>query len=235
MRLLLLSSSRVEGSGFLEPAAPVLKEFLGGRVGRVLFVPYARVVGSYDDYVERVRPVFREIGCDVEGLHRFENPVRAVEQAEAVVVGGGNTWHLAREIHRLMLAEPIRRKVRGGTPYVGWSAGSNLACPTFQTTNDMPICDPLGFDALGLVPFQINPHYLHGRPANFHGETREERIIEYLALHPQVVVVGLPEGSMLRIEDGAIRLLGGRPCRLFRHGEEPRELGPEDSFDFLLR
>ncbi len=134
-----------------------------------------------------------------------------------------------------MLTEAIRQAVRAGTPYLGWSAGANLACPTFQTTNDMPICDPLGFDALGFIPFQINPHYLHGSPPGFHGETREERIREYLVLHPNVWVVGLPEGTMLHLEDAAIRLLGNRPCRVFRHGQEARELGPEASLAFLLR
>lgn len=235
MRLLLLSSSRKGDTGYLEHAKPALREFLGARAVRVVFLPYARVVGDYDAYVDQIRPVFQELGCQVEGLHRFESPIRAVEQAEAIAVGGGNTWQLAREVHRLMLTDPIRRKVRGGTPYVGWSAGSNLACPTFQTTNDMPICEPLGFDALGLIPFQINPHYLHGKPAGFHGETREERLIEYLKLHPDVWAVGLREGTMFLVQDGTIRLLGDQPCRVFRRGQEAQELGSDASFDFLLR
>jgi dipeptidase E len=234
MRLLLLSSSRKGESGSLEYAKPIMGEFLGGRVRRALFVPYARVIGGYQAYLAQVRTVFGELGCEVDGLHEAENPIRAVEQSEAIVVGGGNTWHLAREVHRLMLSGPIRRVVRAGTPYLGWSAGSNLACPTFQTTNDMPICEPLGLDALGLIPFQINPHYLHGNPPGFHGETREERIREYLALHPGVWVVGLREGTMFRVESGSVRLLGDQPCRVFRAGEEARELDPESSFDFLL-
>ena len=235
MRLLLLSSSRKGDTGYLEHAKPALRDFLGGKVARVLFLPYARVVGDYDAYIDQVRPVFHEIDCDVEGLHRFENPAQAIEQAEAIAVGGGNTWHLAREVHRLGLTDPIRRRVRSGMPYVGWSAGSNLACPTFQTTNDMPICEPLGLDALGLIPFQINPHYLHGKPAGFRGESREDRIVEYLTLHPDVWVVGLREGTMFRIEDGTIRLLGDQPCRVFRSGREFQELGHNASFDFLLR
>jgi len=235
MRLLLLSSSRKGETGYLEHAKPALREFLGEKVKRLLFVPYARVVGGYDAYVEQVRQVFGDLGSEVDGIHRAENPIQAIAQAEAVAVGGGNTWHLAREVHRLMLSEPIRRKVRAGTPYIGWSAGSNLACPTFQTTNDMPVCEPLGLDALGLIPFQINPHYLHGNPPGFHGETREERIREYLELYPGVCVVGLREGTMFRIEDGSIRLLGEQPCRVFRRGHEFRELGPDASFEFLLR
>jgi dipeptidase E len=151
------------------------------------------------------------------------------------VVGGGNTWRLVRELHVLDLIEPMREAARRGTPYVGWSAGANVACPTFQTTNDMPICDPLGFETLGLVPFQINPHYIHGNPPGFHGETREERIREYLELHPDVLVVGLREGTMLRIERDVIALLGDAPCRVFRRGEEPRELDPSSDLGFLLR
>ncbi len=235
MQLLLLSSSRVGTSGFLEYARPAIKDFLGSSVKRVTFLPFARVIGGYDAYLEQAQQAFSLIGYAVEGLHRKSSAVAAIEDAEAIAVGGGNTWHLAREIHRLMLAEPIRRKVRSGTPYIGWSAGSNVACPTFQTTNDMPICDPLGFDGLGLIPFQINPHYLHGNPPGFHGETREERIVEYLELHPDVWVVGLREGTMLRFEHGRLRLLGEQPCRVFRHGQEFREAGPDESFDFLLR
>jgi dipeptidase E len=233
MRLLLISSSRTEGTGFLEHAKPALRDFLGGQVRRALFLPYARVMTSYDQYVEQVASVFRDLGCEVTGIHRVADPIEAVRQADAILVGGGNTWHLAREVHRLMLADPIRRTVRAGTPYIGWSAGSNLACPTFQTTNDMPICEPLGFDALGLVPFQINPHYLHGNPPGHHGETREERLREYMELHPDVWVAGLREGTMFRIENGSLRLLGEKTCRVFRRGMEPRELGPSDSFEFL--
>jgi dipeptidase E len=235
MRLLLLSSSRTVGTGYLEAAKTALREFLGERVHRLLFVPYARVIGGYDAYLEQVRTVFAGLGVEVDGLHQASNLIQALERAEAIAVGGGNTWHLAREIHRLMLADPIRRAVRAGVPYIGWSAGSNLACPTFQTTNDMPICEPLGLDALGLVPFQINPHYLHGNPPGFHGETREERIREYLELYPEVTVVGLREGSMLQVEVGSIRLLGDQPCRVFRHGEEAREVAPGSPCDFLLR
>jgi dipeptidase E len=235
MRLLLISNSMTEGMGYLEHAKPAMHDFLDGGVRRALFLPYARVMTSYDAYLEQVAPPFRDLGCEVVGIHRLPDPVQAVDAAEAILVGGGNTWRLAREVHRLMLADPIRRKVRGGTPYIGWSAGSNLACPTFQTTNDMPICEPLGFDGLGLVPFQLNPHYLDGNPPGFKGETREERIREYLELHPDVWVVGLREGTMLRVEDGEIRLIGERPCRVFRKGAAPRECGASDSLSYLRK
>ncbi|MBL8860500.1 MAG: dipeptidase PepE [Planctomycetes bacterium] len=234
MRLLLLSNSKKSGFGYLEWAKPTLQSFLGGRVRRALFVPYAIVTRSHDDYVELVRRPFRELGLEVEGLHRAAEPQAAVAAAELIVVGGGNTWQLARSLHLLGLMDPIRRAVRGGTPYVGWSAGSNVACPTFQTTNDMPIVDPLGFDALGLVPFQINPHYLHGNPPGFQGETREERIREYLEANPRATVVGLREGTLLRVEGDALELVGDEPARLFRHGSEACEVQPGGDLRALL-
>lgn len=235
MRLLLLSNSKKSGFGYLEWAMPTLRDFLGGRVRRALFVPYAIVTRSHDDYVELVRRPLRELGVEIEGLHAADDLHAAIARAELVVVGGGNTWKLARELHLRGLLDPIRRAIRGGTPFIGWSAGSNVACPTIQTTNDMPIVDPLGFDALGLVPFQINPHYLHGNPAGFHGETREERITEYLEVNPTVTVVGLREGTLLRVEGDSIRLVGEDSARIFRRGEAPREVGAADDLRFLLR
>jgi dipeptidase E len=234
LRLLLLSSSRVAGLGYLEYARPVIADFLGKSVATVVFVPYAIVTKTWDDYLEMVRPPLREIGLEVEGIHGSRDPADAVARAAAIVVGGGNTWRLVRELHQRGLMEPIRAAARRGVPYVGWSAGANVACPTFQTTNDMPICDPLGFETLGLVPFQINPHYLHGTPPGFHGETREERIREYLEMNPRKVVVGLREGTLLRVQGGEIRFVGREPCRVFRRGEEPRELAEGDDLQFLL-
>jgi dipeptidase E len=233
-RLLLLSSSRVAGLGYLEYAKAPLADFLGSGVRRVLFVPFAIVTRGYDEYLEMVRPPFREIGVEVEGIHRAASPEEAVEKASAIVVGGGNTWRLVREMRVRDLMDPVRGAVRRGTPYVGWSAGANIACPTFQTTNDMPICDPIAFETFAFVPFQINPHYLHGSPPGFHGETREDRIREYLEMNPAVVVVGLREGTLLRVERGEVRLVGAETCRVFRRGEEPRELGSGDDLGFLL-
>lgn len=211
-----------------------MREFVGTRVKRALFVPFAIVTRSHDDYVELVRRPMRELGLEVDGLHRADDLHDAIARAELVVVGGGNTWKLARELHVRGLVDPIRRAVRGGVPFMGWSAGSNVACPTFQTTNDMPIVDPLGFDALGLVPFQINPHYLHGNPSGFHGETREERILEYLEANPSVTVVGLREGTLLRVEGDSIRLVGDDSARIFRRGEAPREVAASDDLRFLI-
>ena len=234
MRLLLLSNAKREGMGYLEHAREHFRDFLGGTVKRVLFVPFAAVTKSYDDFVQQTLPVFDALGVAVEGIHRCTDPVAAVNEAPALMIGGGNTWKLLRELRNQALLPAIRARVGRGMPYIGWSAGSNVACPTIMTTNDMPICDPHGFDALGLVPFQINPHYLHGNPPGFKGETREERINEYLALHPDAVVAGLREGTAFRVEDATIRLLGDAECRVFGHGQPPRELTPGDDFSFLL-
>lgn len=235
MRLLLLSNSRTEGLGYLEHAAGWLRDFLPTSVEEVLFVPYASVTTTHFDYVEQVTPAFASLGARVKGLHRAHDLVAAIRSAQAIVVGGGNTWNLLRELraHRLVLPA-LRQRVLAGVPYIGWSAGANIACPTIMTTNDMPICDPGGLDALALVPFQINPHYLHGNPPGFKGETREERIREFCALHPDSWVTGLREGTAFRIEDGSIQLIGQAQCRVFRSGREPREMSAGEDFAFLL-
>ena len=166
-------------------------------------------------------------------VHAFEFPITAVQQAECIVVGGGNTFHLVAEMHRTGLMEAIREKVLQGCPYMGWSAGSNVACPTMKTTNDMPIIQPESFDTLNLVPFQINPHYLDANPAGHGGETREDRIREFMVVNPDVYVVGLREATSLLVEGDKMELVGSRNMRLFKAGEEVREVSPGD-VSFLL-
>jgi dipeptidase E len=234
MHLLLLSNSQTEDMRYLEHASEDIRDFLTGVRPNAVFAPFAAVTRSYDDYVTQVQGAFGPLGIDVRGLHEFADPIAAVRGAATVIVGGGNTWKLLRDVRAAGLLPVIRERVLAGIPYVGWSAGSNLACPTIMTTNDMPICDPRGFDALGLVPFQINPHYLHGNPPGFKGETREERIAEFGVMQPDVWVAALREGTGLRIEGGHARLLGNTACRIFRGAAAPRELGAHDSFDFLL-
>jgi dipeptidase E len=180
MKLLLISNSTMAGEAYLDYPKQNIAEFLGSKPVKTLFIPYAGVTVSWDDYEAKVKQRFNEIGHDVVSIHRFSDPVTAIEEAEAIVVGGGNTWNLLRHIHDNKLIEPMRKKVLSGTRYIGWSAGSNLACPTIKTTNDMPIIDPKGFDALNLIPFQINPHYLDKNPDGHGGETREDRILEFL-------------------------------------------------------
>ncbi len=154
-----------------------------------------------------------------------------MRKAEAIVVGGGNTFQLLATLHAKGLVEAIRDRGRAGVPYVGWSAGSNVACPTMKTTNDMPIVEPKSLRATGLVRFQINPHYLDVHPQGHGGETREERILEFIAANPRLFVVGLREGSILRVEDGRISLLGEKSARIFLHGRAPWEVGPRGDLD----
>jgi dipeptidase E len=235
-RLLLLSNSRNVAQGYLEHAEPHLRAFLGGSVRRVLFVPYAAVRVSWDDFTDlMVAPRFRDMGYEVEPIHRCRSAKAAVRKAEAVVVGGGNTFQLLKRLHEKALVAAIRDRVRAGAPYIGWSAGANVACPTMKTTNDMPIVEPASLKATGLVRFQINPHYLDAHPQGHGGETREERLLEFIEANPGVYVVGLREGSILRVEDGRVSLLGEKTARIFLRGTAPREVAPGEDLGFLAR
>ena len=235
-RLLLISNgSELIGDNPTEFFHDSLRDFLGARVRRVLFVPFAAVTRTEDEYAERVRKHFGPHGYEVESLHEASDARAVVERAEAFAVGGGNTFKLLRGLYEAGVVEPMRARARLGVPYVGWSAGSNVACPTLRTTNDMPIVEPPTFEALNLVPFQINPHYTDFHPPGHMGETRDERLVEFVHANPGVRVVGLREGTMLRVEGEGVRLLGGKPARHFRKGEQPRDIAPEESFDFLLK
>lgn len=235
MRLLLISNSTNPGEPYLDYPKYNIREFLGDKPVKALFLPYAAVTFSFDDYEKRVSERFREVGHDVISIHHFDNPVDAVKNAEAIVVGGGNTWQLLKLIRDNGLIEPVRRKVLSGTPYIGWSAGSNVACPTIRTTNDMPVTEPDSFASFNLVPFQINPHYLDANPAGHAGETRQQRIEEFITVNPDVWVAGLREGTMLRLENNRLTLTGARPIRIFRSGKEAAELSPDDDLSFLLK
>jgi dipeptidase E len=177
---------------------------------------------SFDDYAARVRDRFAELGYALDSIHEQEQPLQAVQEAEAIVVGGGNTFHLVAHLHRHGLVSAITQRVLDGVPYVGWSAGANVACPTLSTTNDMPIVEPASFDTFDLVPFQINPHFTDATIPNHGGETRSERIIEYVTANPARRVIGLPEGTGLRIEGDSIHLIGERQATLFRHDAAPQ-------------
>ena len=238
MRLLLISNSTNAGEEFLTYPLPHIKNFLGEEKIECLFIPYASVCKPWDDLANLVNERFGRIGFSIKSIHSFDDPVEAVKNARAIVVSGGNTWHLLQHIHKNKLIEPIRERVLAGTPYIGWSAGANLACPTIKTTNDMQVTDPLGVDALNLVPFQINPHFLSTEDdlnVKIHGgETREQRIVEYIEVNPNVYVVGLREGCMFIRENSKLRLVGKRNLRLFKKGDAPQELTPDTDFSFLL-
>jgi len=236
MKLLLISNSTNAGEAYLDYPKNNIKSFLGPNIKKVLFMPYAAVTFSFDDYQKKVQERFSEIGYEVDSIHHysFQEKKQAIKDAEALVIGGGNTFQLLKLMQQQDLIETIRYEALKGKPFIGWSAGSNVACPTICTTNDMPIVEPESFHATNLVRFQINPHYLDANPEGHAGETREQRIQEFLVANPYVYVVGLREGTMLKIEDAQVNLIGPRKARIFKHGMEPRELGPEDDFDFLL-
>jgi dipeptidase E len=234
MRLLLISNSTNPGEAYLDYPKNHIREFLGVKPMNALFIPYAAVTFSFDEYEEKVNSRFAEIGHHVTSIHRYINPLEAVENADAIVVGGGNTWQLVKMLQEKGLMKAIRKKVKNGTPYIGWSAGSNIACPTLRTTNDMPIVEPLKFKTLKLVPFQINPHYLDDNPADHGGETREMRINEFIEVNRETYVVGLREGTMLLLEDDELVMMGNRKARIFKYRKEPLELSNEDDFSFLL-
>lgn len=234
MKLLLISNSTMPGEAYLDYPKHEIKKFLGEKPLTALFIPYAAVTFTFGVYEQKVAERFAELGFQVKSIHHFSDPVKAVNEAEVIVVGGGNTWQLVRMMHDNQIMEAIRVKVLAGTPYIGWSAGSNVACPTLRTTNDMPIIDPKGFDTIGLVSFQINPHYLDANPEGHGGETREQRIEEFLEINPDMYVVGLREGTMLQVENDQIHLIGNRPARIFKKGIPPVELSSGDDFSFLL-
>ena len=233
MKLLLISNSTMPGEAYLDYPKHEIRKFLGDKPVTALFIPYAAVTFSYETYCEKVEERFAEIGHHIVGIHTFADPVQAVHKAEAIVVGGGNTWQLVRMLHDNNLMNPIREKVFSGVPYIGWSAGANVACPTLRTTNDMPVVDPKGFECTGLIPFQINPHYLDAHPEGHGGETREQRIQEFIEINPEVYVAGLREGSMFKVENKQLTLIGNKTCRIFKKGQEPRELSGMDDFSFL--
>lgn len=234
MRLLLISNSTMPGEAYLDYPKYEIQKFLGNQPVTAVFIPFAAVTFSYDEYERKVEERFSEIGHHVKSVHRFADPVKAIEEAEAIVVGGGNTWQLVRLMRDRDLIGAIRKRVLEGIPYIGWSAGANVACPTLRTTNDMPIIDPKGFGCTNLVPFQINPHYLDKNPEGHGGETREQRIEEFLEINPDIYVVGLREGTMLKYENEKLELIGKLPARIFRKGQAPIESAPGDELNFLV-
>ncbi len=232
MRVLLLSTSTLHGGGYMDYAEGEIRDFLGP-VKRVVFVPFA--LHNCSAYAGRVRSRFVQWGYACDSLHEASDPRAAISAAEAIFIGGGNTFRLLKTLQDLDLLGVIRERVFSGMPYMGSSAGSNVAGPTIKTTNDMPIVEPSSFEALGLVPFQINPHYLDPDPGSTHmGETREERILQFLEEN-DTPVIGLREGALLRCETGSCVLKGAAGARLFRHRVAPLELGAGSIDRFLPR
>nr|CAD7426300.1 unnamed protein product [Timema monikensis] len=234
--LLLISSSKVHGHEFLGHAVDDINSLLKtANVKKVLFVPYA--LDNHDDYTARVTKPFSEWGFSLEGIHKAKDPITAVNEAEAIFIGGGNTFRLLKTLYDNNLIEPIKRRVlKEGAPYIGSSAGTNVATVNICTTNDMPIVYPPSFSALGLIPININPHYLDPDPASTHkGETREERIQQYHELPNTPPVLGLREGCILKVTGNKAVLTGVIGARLFTAGKKPQEFAVGTDVSFLLK
>jgi dipeptidase E len=234
-RLLLLSSSRDANGVYLLHSSTAIRSLLGDSVGRVLFIPYAGVTIAHADYAERAAVPFAKLGYDLQSIGDASDPAVALERAEAIVVGGGNTFQLLATLYDRNLLEVIRARVHAGAPYIGWSAGAVITAPTIGTTNDMPIVEPESLRALGLIPFQINAHYTDHHPPGHQGETRAERLEEYVAVNRTTRVLGLREGCSLRIIDDEIALNGIGTAPVFQHGAPRVEYSAGDDLSVLLR
>jgi dipeptidase E len=233
--LLLISNSTLHGSGYLDHCADDICQFLAKNM-KVLFIPYARPGGiSHEDYTKIANKRFDRMDYSLTGIDSHDSPIIAVEESEAIFIGGGNTFVLLNELYKNNIVDIIREKVANGMPYIGTSAGSNVACKSIKTTNDMPIVYPPSFDALNLVSFNINPHYLDPDPNSTHkGETRETRIKEF-HFYNEEYVVGLREGAMLNIVGKSVKLKGTTGARVFKKNAKPKEFKPGDSLDFLIQ
>lgn len=235
-RLLLISNSTLHGSGYLDHCALEIGGFLGKSIDTVLFVPFARPSGiTNDQYAAKVKERFGRMGYDVVSVHKARDPKKVVQRTEAIFIGGGNTFTLLSALYGTGILREIRARVNSGVPYVGTSAGANVACPTMMNTNDMPITYVPSFRALNLVPFQINPHFLDHDPRSTHmGEPRETRLNEYHVYNDHVVV-GMREGAILHVDGNHLMLKGSTGVRIFEKGREPVEHAPGKYLDFLLQ
>lgn len=230
-RVLMLSSSRVANEGYLQHANPMFKQHLRG-ITELLFIPYAGVSINWDDYTSKVQQALPDFS--VEGIHNFNNSKQAIANAQAILVGGGNTFNLLNQLYALDLLAPIKHSVSKGTPYVGWSAGSNICGNSIRTTNDMPIVQPPSFNALNFVPFQLNPHYTDYHPPGFNGETRAQRIEEFCTLNPKMPVIGIREGSALLLDNDSLSLKGELNAVVFE-GAKQSVIKPDEDLTRYLQ
>ncbi|WJG08053.1 dipeptidase PepE [Aliiglaciecola sp. LCG003] len=231
MKLLMLSSSKAGNEEYLSSAKRTLIPFLEG-VNKLLFIPYAGVSLTWDDYISKVRQALPEF--EIESIHQQTDPKQAIREASAILVGGGNTFNLLYQLQHRDLINEIRTAVISGSLYVGWSAGSNICGPSIRTTNDMPIIEPQSFNALNLVPFQLNPHYTDYQPPGHNGETRDQRIEEFCLLQPDTPVIGIREGSALLLEDSILSLKGDLSGVIFKHKTKHFIKANEDLSSYLI-
>ena len=217
--LLLLSSSRVGETEYLAHALDWIENHIN-TIKEVLFIPYAGVTISYDEYTNKVQDALSIKNIKIVGIHSFSDPKEAIKNAKAITVGGGNTFHLLSELYRNDLIDLIQDRVEEGVKYIGWSAGSNVAGISIKTTNDMPIIEPKSFNALNLINLQLNPHYTDYNPLGHNGETREERLGEFMVLNPETSIVGIVEGTALNVEGENIKLIGPSSGFIFKNGKK---------------
>ncbi|MBC7867746.1 MAG: dipeptidase PepE [Gloeobacteraceae cyanobacterium ES-bin-316] len=237
-RILIFSSSRVGSGDYLQSVVPIVNEFLGDRPLTIAFIPFAAVDNDFAAYALMVRKGFTDVPYNIETVEPG-NAKQVLERAGAIMVGGGNTFKLLHDIYELKLLDVMRDKINTGAAYIGWSAGANIVGPSIGTTNDMPIIEPKSFNALGLLPFQINPHYNNEKPAGHNGETRDQRLQEFIQLNPQVPIVALPEGAALKLDNGILELAGNCAALLFSgKGDssqiEKKEIQPKEDLSYLL-
>lgn len=230
-KMLLMSGSKYQQTDYLVHCLPWLQSFLSAYKGkRLAFVPYAGVRQGYDQYEEKVQKALASLEMEIIAVHRDADPRKIIESADAIGIGGGNTYCLLKEMYANDLLEVIRQKVQTGTPYFGWSAGANVAGASIMTTNDMPITYPPSFAALNLFPHQINPHFISGKIQGHNGESREERLEEFLRVNPNAQVYALPEGTALKVEGEQATVLGESDILLFKSFTEPTALAAGSQF-----
>jgi dipeptidase E len=224
MEALLLSASRVGDTGFLEHAIGYIKDFIGEsnkeKTLNVVFVPFAGVTIEHGQYTEMFAKAVSSLNLNIINLSAQQDKQQAILEADVIAVGGGNTFQLLNQLYQFDLINLIRQQVEAGTKYIGWSAGSNIAGLSIKTTNDMPIVQPTSFEAIGLIPYQINPHYTDYQPPGHNGETREMRLQEFMVLSPNVGIIGIQEGTGLRVSNGSITLFGEKEGYYFLTGQK---------------
>lgn len=245
--ILAISSSRSGSSKYLETAFPLIKNFLSSktalpdfifRTGNIAFIPFASADNNYDEYTANVQKALNDLPYSINVVLP-ENAKSVIEQSDVIIVGGGNTFKLLHDIYHLNLLDVIRDKVNDGAPYIGWSAGANITGPTIGTTNDMPVIEPKSFNALGLFPFQINPHYINQKIEGFNGETRDQRLEEFMKMNPGIPIVCLPEGTALQLKENELKFIGNNPGVLFFNPENEasfirKEIALGTSLSYLL-
>ncbi|MEH6736284.1 MAG: dipeptidase PepE [Shewanella sp.] len=230
---LMLSASRVGNSTYLSHTVELIRP-LTQPGQQWLFIPYAGVSVSYDEYLTKVQTALEPLTITISSIHQFADPKQAIQDAAGILVGGGNTFQLLNELYRYDLLHLIREKVENGMPYVGWSAGSNITGASIRTTNDMPIVEPPSFTALGILPFQLNPHYTNYQMPGHNGETRAQRLLEFTMVDPLTPVIGIQEGSALWRQGDKLHLIGNEAAYLFHGKQQEVELTANSDLSHYL-